>query len=58
MKISTIFAKNENPGKFPPGQRSLVPGRFPSGRAKKAPEEGRVPFFRGENVLMKIRSCG
>ena len=58
MKISTIFSKNENHGKFPPGQRSPMPGRFPGGRAKKAPEEGNVPFFRGENVLKKIRSCG
>ena len=47
MKISTIFTKNENPEKFLPGQRSPVPGRFPGGGAKKAPEEGNVPFFRG-----------
>lgn len=47
MKISTIFVKNENPEKLPPGQRSSVPGRFPDGGAKKAPEEWNVPFFRG-----------
>ena len=58
MKISTILAENENSEKLPPEQRSPMPGRFSGGGTKKAPEEGSVPFFRGENVLKKIRFCG
>ena len=58
MKISTIFAKNENPEKLYRDSVPLCRGVFPAAGQKKPLKKGTCRSSGDENDLMPIRSCG